>query len=239
RAASRTGRPETPPLPFSTVLFIRDPDFIDRDSQIDQPFVPGGTCRPWWDRVRPYQPSSFPKLNLKKKSQLAIEYSCRVREHAPDIWIFWIHASNAARFRLSYEDIGRRAKIPGHKDPNANIFELVHDWLLDSKRGEWIIILDNVDDDAFLHARPPPDQNLKQPLITYIPRYENGPVLLTTRNKQSASRIANERNMIHIEPDESHARALIHRKLCGQESERIFKGLLRHSGIFLWPLCRL
>ncbi|OQE46834.1 hypothetical protein PENCOP_c001G07487 [Penicillium coprophilum] len=208
--------PETPPLPFSTVPFIRDPDFIDRQGQIDQI---DQLCSAPSSRV------ALVGLGGIGKSQLAIEYSYRVREKSPDVWILWIHASNAARFKQSYEDISRRAKIPGYEDPNVNVFELVHDWLLDSKRGKWIMILDNIDDDNFLHVRPSPDQNIKHPLITYIPRYENGSVILTARNKQSAWRIVNESNVVHIEPDESHARALIHKKLLLQESEEDIKSL--------------
>ncbi|KAJ5164408.1 kinesin [Penicillium coprophilum] len=215
-AADRAETPETPPLPFSTVPFIRDPDFIDRQGQIDQ-----------IDRLCATPSSRVALVGLGGigKSQLAIEYSYRVREKSPNVWVFWIHASNAARFKQSYEDLSRRAKIPGYEDPNVNVFELVHDWLLDSKRGKWIMILDNIDDDDFLHARPSPDQNIKHPLITYIPRYENGSVILTTRNKQSAWKVVNDSNVVHIEPDELHARALIHKKLRLQESEEDIRSL--------------
>jgi hypothetical protein len=45
--------------------------------------------------------------------------------------VFWVHASNAARFKQSYRDIADRVKIAGRRDPQANIFKLVHDWLCD------------------------------------------------------------------------------------------------------------
>ncbi|KAJ5253161.1 hypothetical protein N7489_003571 [Penicillium chrysogenum] len=37
-----------------------------------------------------------------QKIQTAIEYSCRVRELTLKTWVFWIHASNAARLRQGY-----------------------------------------------------------------------------------------------------------------------------------------
>ena len=63
------------------------------------------------------------------KSQLAIEYTHRTRERSPNTWVFWVHASNAARFEQGYRDIADVIKIAGREDPRANIFKLVHDWL--------------------------------------------------------------------------------------------------------------
>jgi hypothetical protein len=48
--------------------------------------------------------------------------------------VFWVHASNAARFEQSYRDIADRVKIAGRRDPQANIFKQVHDWLRDCKQ---------------------------------------------------------------------------------------------------------
>ena len=47
--------------------------------------------------------------------------------------------------------------MPGRRDPKANIFKLVHDWLRDEKNGKWLLILDNIDDASFL-------LNLKAPV---------------------------------------------------------------------------
>jgi len=50
------------------------------------------------------------------------------------MWVFWVHASNAARFEQSFREIADRVKITGRKDPQANIFKLVYNWLQDQKR---------------------------------------------------------------------------------------------------------
>jgi hypothetical protein len=39
-------------------------------------------------------------------------------------------------------------KIPGRKDPKENIFGLVVRWLPDEKKGTWLLVLDNLDDDV-------------------------------------------------------------------------------------------
>jgi hypothetical protein len=86
---------------------------------------------------------------VRSKSQLAIEHAYRTRERLSETWVFWVHASNAARFEQSYRDIADCVKIAGRWDPQANIFELVHNWLRDCKQ-RWVLVLDNVDDGRFL-----------------------------------------------------------------------------------------
>ena len=54
------------------------------------------------------------------------------------------------RFEQSFRDIANRVKISGRQNPKADIFQLVHDWLHDERKGKWIVILDNVDDASFL-----------------------------------------------------------------------------------------
>lgn len=63
--------------------------------------------------------------------------------------MFWVYASNAARFEQSYRDIADCVKIVRRQDLRANIFKLVHDWLRDSK-DPWLLILDKVDDARLL-----------------------------------------------------------------------------------------
>ena len=55
-----------------------------------------------------------------------------------------MHASNAARFEQSFRDIADQAKIAERRDPQANVFKLVHDWLCDCKQ-RWLLVLDNVE----------------------------------------------------------------------------------------------
>ncbi|OAL42713.1 hypothetical protein IQ07DRAFT_606479 [Pyrenochaeta sp. DS3sAY3a] len=64
------------------------------------------------------------------KKLLAIEHAYRTRPQSPEMWVLWVHAS-AARF---YLDIADRVKFVGRRDPQANIFKLVHDWLCDCKQ---------------------------------------------------------------------------------------------------------
>src|SRR5215469_3484851 len=85
-------------------------------------------------------------LTCPRKSQIAIEYTYRLRESAPNTWAFWIHAINATRFEQGYREIASVAEIPGRDDPKTNIFQLVKQWLHDEMNGRWLMVLDNADD---------------------------------------------------------------------------------------------
>lgn len=107
-----------PPKPSSTVPFRRDPDFVDRGdllSRVDE------RCS------QPAGRATLVGLNDVGKSQLAVEHTHRIRERSPDTWVFWVHASNAARFEQGYRDIADVIKIARREDPKADIFKLVHD----------------------------------------------------------------------------------------------------------------
>src|SRR6266567_3302214 len=98
-----------------------------------------GPCRSWWRSVGFH---CYICLTVKanddgRKSQLAIEYSYQVRESLPDMWVFWVHASSAARFEEGYRKIAERAKIAAWDNPEADILRLVNSWLSDETNGRW------------------------------------------------------------------------------------------------------
>jgi hypothetical protein len=163
---------------------------------------------------------------VRRKSQLAIEYSYRVRCQSPETWVFWIHASNAARFEQSFREIADHVKIPSRKDSKANIFKIVYDWLRDEKNGKWLLILDNADETRWLleaHVTTgavPVSGFQERPIWEYLPQIQHGSVLVMTRSRAAAVQLVEERDIIAVEPmDEMHAIALLQRKL-GTQSDR-------------------
>ncbi|CAI7653282.1 unnamed protein product, partial [Penicillium glandicola] len=211
-------RPETPPTPLSTVPFRRDLDFVCRDSLLDQIdekiSVPGSRI-------------ALVGVGGVGKSQLAIEYCYQLRDRSPNTWVFWVHASNAARFEQSFRDIADQAKIPGRQDPTANIFQLVESWLRDRKREKWLLILDNVDDDTFLRQPSTIGQQgqiddpnaATKPLLDFLPQSPNGSIIITSRNKEVALKIVHRQDVIMINPmNRSEALKLLQQKL-GQLAE--------------------
>lgn len=134
--------------------------------------------------------------------------------------MLWVHASNAARFAQSFRDIADSVKIAGRQGPQANIFKLVHDWLRGCKHS-WLLVLDNVDDARFLVERPAADAKTgARPLREYIPHCNRGLVLVTTRNRQAALKLVEQRDIVEVEPmDEQSALALLYKKLGTQADD--------------------
>ncbi|OCK86963.1 TPR-like protein [Cenococcum geophilum 1.58] len=154
------------------------------------------------------------------KSQIAIEYAYRVRDSAPQTSVFWVHASNAARFEKDYREIADKIELPGRNDPRADILRLVSGWLSNEKNGRWLMILDNADDDdVFFHFDGDTEQitradnvtSRKMPLASFLPQTPNGSILVTSRNLAAAtSLVGMDDNVIRVEPmDEGDALALL------------------------------
>jgi hypothetical protein len=139
--------------------------------------------------------------------------------------VFWVHASNAARFEQSYRDIADRVKIAGRRDPQANIFKQVHDWLCECKQ-RWLFMLDNVDDARFLldvqangDGQGANSKSAARPLLDYLPHCERGSILVTTRNEEAALKLVERCDIVRVEPmDEEEGLALFEKKLRPQDN---------------------
>ncbi|KAI8628837.1 hypothetical protein F5Y19DRAFT_98593 [Xylariaceae sp. FL1651] len=175
--------------PFSTVPFGRDPNFVDRpeilawlSEKCDGPAI----------RV------ALIGIGGIGKSQVVIEYAYRVRDNRPQTWVFWVHASTAARVEEAFRSIADRLSLPGRHDSNTNICQLVSNWLCDERNGRWVLILDNADDiETFFPQQKPHDAS--NPLGNYLPQSPNGSIVVTSRNKDAAVRIVGDfRNVMQV-----------------------------------------
>ena len=148
-----------------------------------------------------------------------------------------MHASNSARFKQGYRDIATKVEVPGRDEPEADILQLVHNWLCDERNGRWLVILDNVDDgDVFFTAEDCADTTQKidimsptRPLESFLPQTPNGAILITSRNRIAAMNLVGTRgSIIQVEPmDEEDALALLNTKmLVGGSSKADAKALV-------------
>ena len=143
--------------------------------------------------------------------------------------MFWIDASNAARIEQGYRDVAEQVKIRGREDPKADIFRLVDKWLRDEKNGKWALVLDNADEATVLFETLVTGQKAQasgssggptQSLLAYLPQSRNGSILITSRTKSVALRLAEESDIIAVEPmDDTHALTLLEKKL-GEQMDR-------------------
>jgi hypothetical protein len=54
-------------------------------------------------------------------------------------------------FGFSGSTRATQLRIRGRQEPNANTIPLVFGWLRDQRKGKWVLVLDGLDDDGFLH----------------------------------------------------------------------------------------
>ena len=145
-----------------------------------------------------------------------------------------MHASTKARFEDAYRRLADRLELPGRNDAKVDVLRLVSNWLCDETNGRWIIILDNADDiDVFHPARTrTTDESLataSAPLAAYLPQSRNGSILITSRSKDAAARLAGGHNNIKEvrAMDESQAIQLFQNKLQSGPNEEGVADLVR------------
>jgi tetratricopeptide (TPR) repeat protein len=107
-----------------------------------------------------------------------------------------VHAGNAARLEQNFRDIANQVEIDGRTDPQADVFELVRNWLRDEKNGKWLLVLDNADDNAVLTSLPSPRD--QKHLSKYLPPSKYGTVIVTSRSAHAASRLVENRDTFHL-----------------------------------------
>ncbi|KAJ5667462.1 hypothetical protein N7507_003326 [Penicillium longicatenatum] len=206
-------RAQTPPEPHSTVPFSRNPDFVDRGTLLEDIHE---KCSAPDARI------ALVGMGGVGKSQLGIEYCYRTRVTSPETWVFWIHASNAARFEQGYREIAEQAKIPRCQDSDASLMRSVVNWLRNPKR-KWILVLDNLDDNRFLYEPRYSEGGqggAKLPPVEYLPHNANGSIMITTRKRGVALDLVDENHLIRIGPmTQSDAVSLLEIKLGDEGKE--------------------
>ncbi|KAF2195361.1 hypothetical protein K469DRAFT_545893, partial [Zopfia rhizophila CBS 207.26] len=197
--------------PFSTVPFAPDPDFVDRPEILA------------WVRDKcagPGARAALVGLGGVGKSQLAIQYAHRVRDATPPTYVFWVHASTRARFEEAYRGLADRLELPRRLDPKADVLRLVSNWLCDEINGQWTMVVDNVDDveTFFLSRRREQDGTVESSpasLAAYLPQSRNGSILITSRSRDAAARLAGGYHNIRevLAMDKSQGLQLLRNKL--------------------------
>ncbi|KAM5452758.1 hypothetical protein MaudCBS49596_003064 [Microsporum audouinii] len=214
-------RPETPPVPSCKIPFKRDDKFIDRPAifdKIKEKFEAPGS------RV------ALVGMGGVGKSQIAIQYAYCLENQLSDTWIFWVYASNSARFRESLEEIAHRGKIPGRDDPKQDTLGLVRKWLLDDKR-KWVVILDNADDLDFLKDTSTEEGTNNKRLDKYLPKTPNGSIFVTSRNREAALRLVDKEDIINVGTmDETQAVSLCRKKLNEGYDDKVIAELAAELG---------
>ena len=124
-----------------------------------------------------------------------MEYAYRQKRTLQKLSVFWIHATNAARFVESFKRIASALDIPGRENPEIDILLIVRDYLEIKHRCDWLMIIDNVDDRSMFFE----DESYKgKHLCEYVPQTSWGAILYTTRNREIGIDLDPVRNPIEV-----------------------------------------
>ena len=141
------------------------------------------------------------------KTQIVLELAYRTREKYRDCSVLWIPATSPESLQQALKDIGQQLGVPGINQDQADIKKLVQRHLSQDSAGQWLLIIDNVDDMSMW------ENGLK----AYLPRSDRGSVVCTTRSMKIAAKIAAS-NVIQVpEMDEEMAMQMLCKSLINQK----------------------
>lgn len=129
-----------------------------------------------------------------RKTHIAIAFAYWLRVMNPDVSIFWVHASNAHRFREAYANIAKTCNVPGINDSEANVLLLVKEWQEAQNQSRWLLIVDNADDNELffserenaVYATETGLDSEDDKLVYYLPECHHGCMLLSTTRNMNA-----------------------------------------------------
>ena len=111
------------------------------------------------------------------KTQIALECVYRYVGERP---VFWVHGSSFEKFSKEFKSIGTSQALIDEGDSEA--LNSVRSWFESPGSGEWILVLDNADNERDF-------DNNSSPIAQYIPQGRMGTFIITTRSRQVASRV--------------------------------------------------
>ncbi|KAI9686749.1 MAG: hypothetical protein M1822_002808 [Bathelium mastoideum] len=195
-------------VPFM-VPFSRDPEFVGREDIL------------WEVEQRLSQPAgrvALIGLGGVGKSQIAIEYAYRVKARAPETCVLWLYASSASRLKAAFNIIADHLELHDRHDRTVDDQQLVYQWLCDPAR-TWLMIVDGIDDEGVLDSIPLSGEkgvsSDNAALESSLPQSRNGSILMTSRNRDCASKlISRAKDIITVDTmDREQSLMLLHKKL--------------------------
>ncbi|KAJ4301871.1 hypothetical protein N0V90_003967 [Kalmusia sp. IMI 367209] len=110
------------------------------------------------------------------KTQIVLELAYRIRSKHPRCAIFWIPATDVETLEQAFANLGQELGLPGIDKDQNDAKKLIQRYLSQQSAGQWLLILDNVDNVDIW----------KSQLKDYLPRSQTGCIVCTTRNRKIA-----------------------------------------------------
>ena len=125
------------------------------------------------------------------KTRIALQFADQLKGYK-EVSVFWMHASNLERLKMSCSNIAKTVNLIGWDDPKVDIFQLVKDWFEKGNSGKWLLVIDNADDMEMFYGSG------QSKSARYFPRSNHGSILMTTRYRKIGLRFATARNSISV-----------------------------------------
>ncbi|ETS86336.1 hypothetical protein PFICI_00164 [Pestalotiopsis fici W106-1] len=118
------------------------------------------------------------------KTHVAVEYAHKFHEQHPDASVHWVNAGSASQFELSFKRIGENLHLSKKSLDNEDVLELVYDTMRQDVGGQWLMVLDGLDDKSRLVVKD--EKGVERCLLDFIPKSHRARILTTTRSKSLA-----------------------------------------------------
>ncbi|KAH7324136.1 P-loop containing nucleoside triphosphate hydrolase protein [Stachybotrys elegans] len=172
------------------VPFERNSRFTDREgelTQLEQKF---------------FSPDRFTKVAIcglggVGKTQLVLELLYREKERNSNCCAIWIQATSTDSLDQGFHAAARQLGIPNIDNKDADVKQLVRDFLSEDATDQWILVFDNADDIQMWCQPMASDNQESTRLLDYIPRSKTGRVIFTTRDRKVGVRLAQD-NVVEL-----------------------------------------
>ena len=166
------------------------------------------------------------------KTQLVLELAYRISQKYKNYSVFWITVTNMDSLYQDYMHIAQQLKISGWDDEKVDVKRLVQLHLSKESAGQWLLIFDNADD-VSLWTTGSGSKSGAAGLIEYLPRSEQGRIIFTTSDMETAKRLALQENIVELpEKDQEIAQMMLQKGLINwhltseqQEANHLLKEL--------------
>lgn len=185
-----------------SVPFTRNPQFVGRQAQFDQ------LETTLFAKDSPPKTAIF-GLGGIGKTQIALELAYRIKERHPRCSVFWLPATDVETLQQAFTNLAQELGVPEIEKDQANAKKLVQRYLSQQRAGQWLLIVDNIDDIDIW----------KSELRDQLPRSQRGCIVCTTRNRKLATEITTSNAIEVPEMDDKTAMELLSKLLPNQGPE--------------------
>jgi hypothetical protein len=124
---------------------------------------------------------------------------------SPSCSVFWVAAISLDTVQKAFTDLGWQLNLPDLEGPMADVFSAVQQRLSHKSARQWVLIVDNADDAEMWFEPLANDGNSSVRLFDCLPRSAYGSLLITTRSRKVAVRMASSDVIVIPDLDEETA----------------------------------